>query len=149
VSDISELTALRDRFRNASRNVRRMVMSEMDLAAEDVKMHMREEAPVDTGALRDSIAVVKQGSNYYQIGPVGIDYAAAQEYGAKPHVIIASPGKVLVFNVGGQTRFAKSVKHPGNKPQPYIRPTADWARETIPPRIQVIGRSLLQKNAHA
>lgn len=149
MSDVSELSALRERFHNASRSVRRLVMTEMDQAAEDVKMHMREEAPVDTGALRDSIAVIKQGTDYYQIGPVGIDYAAAQEYGARPHVIVASPGKVLVFNVGGQTRFAKSVKHPGNKPQPYIRPTADWARENIPPRIQVIGRSLLQKNARA
>lgn len=148
MSDFSQLEQLRDRFVRAKQQVRRSVMSEMDKAADDVKMKMRELAPVDTGNLRDSIAVVKMGSNRWQIGPVGVEYAAAQEYGAKPHVIVASPGKVLVFVSGGQTRFATSVKHPGNKAQPYIRPAADWARQNVSKQIQVIGNSMLRKNAN-
>lgn len=144
MSDYRELTALRDRLVNARRSVRRVVMSDMDKAADDVKMKMRELAPVDTGHLRDSIAVVKIGDRY-TIGPVGVDYAAAQEYGARPHVIVASPGKVLVFQAGGETRFAKSVKHPGNKAQPYIRPAGDWAREHLAGKIAVTGASLLKE----
>jgi len=148
VSDFKELTALRDRLVNAKRDIRRAVMSDMDKAADDVKMKMRELAPVDTGHLRDNIAVVKIGDRY-TIGPVGVDYAAAQEYGAKPHVIVASPGKVLVFQAGGGTRFAKSVKHPGNKAQPYIRPAGDWAREQLSKQIAVTGASMLKEKRNA
>lgn len=144
MSDYKELTSLRDRLVNARRTIRRAVMSDMDKAAEDVKMKMRELAPVDTGHLRDRIAIVKIGERY-TIGPVGVDYAAAQEYGAKPHVIVASPGKVLIFQAGGETRFAKSVKHPGNKAQPYIRPAGDWAREQLSNKIAVTGASLLKE----
>lgn len=143
MSEFSELTKLRDQLFRARRGIRGAVMSEMDKAAETVKDKMRELAPVDSGNLRDSIAVVKQGGDRWSIGPVNVPYAAAQEYGAKPHIIIASPGKVLAFQVGGSTRFAKSVKHPGNKPQPYIRPAADWAREQLSEQIQVIGNSML------
>lgn len=146
MSDTSQLSALRDRFTRAKRGIQRAVMSEMDKAAVDVRDHMRQTAPVDTGALRDSIAILKPAQNTWQIGPVGIEYAAAQEYGAKPHVIIASPGKVLVFSMGGKTVYTTKVNHPGNKPQPYIRPTADWARQSLSPRIAVIGNSMLSKN---
>lgn len=144
MSDIRQLTELRDRLKGARQNIRRAVMSEMDKAADDVKMKMREYAPVDTGNLRDSITVVKTGEEY-QIGPVNVPYARAQEYGARPHVIIAKPGRVLVFNVGGQKKFATKVNHPGNKPHPYIRPAADWARQNLPERIAVIGASLLKE----
>lgn len=142
MSDYSQLTALRDRLRRASNSIHRAVNSEMDNLAEDTKMYMYNMAPVDTGRLRDSIAIIKIGDRW-EIGPVGVEYAAAQEYGAKPHVIVASAGKVLVFNVGGQTRFAKSVKHPGNKPHPYIRPAGDWAREQASERIEVLGAAFL------
>ena len=148
MSDYRELTALRDRLVTARTQIRRAVMSDMEKAAESVQMKMRELAPVDTGFLRDNIAVVKNGDRY-TIGPVGVDYAAAQEYGAKPHVIVASAGKVLVFQVGGTTRFAKSVKHPGNKPHPYIRPAGDWAREQLAETIAVTGASLLKGKTNA
>lgn len=144
MSDLSQLTRLKDRLFNASSKVRGEVTDEMDKAAEQVQMKMREFVAVDTGHLRDSIAVVKQGSNHWTIGPVGVPYAAAQEFGAKPHVIIAGPGKVLAFQVGGQQRFAKSVKHPGNQPHPYIQPAKEWARDNLNEKIAVIGTSLLE-----
>lgn len=149
MSDVKEVQDLRDRLIRARQQIRRAVMSEMDKAAEDVKMKMRELAPVDTGNLRDSIAVVKTGSDRWQIGPVNVPYAAAQEYGAKPHLIIASPGKVLVFPMGDKMVFATSVKHPGNKAQPYIRPAGDWARENLSERIRVTGASMLKKRPNA
>jgi HK97 gp10 family phage protein len=145
VSDYRELTALRDRLHAARRDIKRAVNSDMDNAAEDIKMKMRELAPVDTGYLRDNIAVIKTPQQW-TIGPVNVPYARAQEYGSKPHVIIASPGKVLVFQAGGQTRFAKSVKHPGNKPHPYIRPAGDWARENLRKTVAVTGASMLRKD---
>lgn len=143
MSDFRDLATLRDRLRSAKTNVRRVVMSEMDKAADDVKMKMRELAPVDTGNLRDSIRVIKIAGTY-EIGPINVPYARAQEYGAKPHVIVAAPGKVLVFRVGGQTRYATKVNHPGNKAQPYIRPAGDWAKANLPQNIGVAAASLLK-----
>lgn len=143
VSDFKDLISLRDRLMNAKRTIRRAVMSEMDRTADDVKERMRQLAPVDTGNLRDSIAVTKLGDQY-RIGPVNVPYAAAQEYGARPHTIKAAPGKFLVFQVGGKTIFAKTVKHPGNKAQPYVRPTRAWAEEVFKDRVRVVGTDLLK-----
>jgi HK97 gp10 family phage protein len=142
VSDYRELTALRDRLSRAKAQIRTAVMSDMDKAAEQVKEQMRQLVPVDTGTLRDSIAVVKDGSTYH-IGPVGVEYAKYVEYGTKPHVIMAKAGGVLAFQVGGSTRYAKSVKHPGTKAQPYIRPAKQWAIENLTDDIAVTGASLL------
>lgn len=147
MSDYSQLTALRDRLRHASANIMRVARSDMDVAAEQVRDQMRQRAPVDTGNLRDSIAILKIAGRY-EIGPVNVPYAAAQEYGAKPHVIIASPGKVLVFTINGEKKFATKVNHPGNKPHPYIRPAGEWAHENLPEMIAVSGARLLKgKNA--
>jgi hypothetical protein len=49
----------------------------------------------------------------------------------------------LAFQVGGSTRYAKSVKHPGTKAQPYIRPAKQWAIENLTDDIAVTGASLL------
>lgn len=123
-------------------------MSDMDKIAVQVQTRMRELAPVDTGNLRDSISIVKIGDRV-QIGPVGVDYAAAQEYGSKPHVIIARPGKVLVFTMNDKKYFRKSVRHPGNKPHPYIRPAGDWAREQFANQVAVTGASMLKGKKNA
>lgn len=148
MSDYSGLTALRDRLMAAKRDIRRAVMSEMDRTADDVKERMRQLAPVDTGHLRDSIAVVKMGDRYH-IGPVNVPYAAAQEYGAKPHVIVASPGKLLAFPINGKMVYTKQVNHPGNKPHPYVRPAGDWAREVFKDRVKVTGVSMLKGEQRA
>lgn len=143
MSDYSQLQALRDRLANARTKIGSAVASDMDRAAEQVKEQMRQTVPVDTGTLRDSIAVVKDGGKYH-IGPVGVDYAKAVEYGTGPHVIMAHNGGVLAFSMGGSTVFAKSVKHPGTKAQPYIRPAKQWAVEHLSKEVAVTGASLLQ-----
>ncbi len=142
MSDFRELTALRDRLVNAKAKINQAVMSDMDRASEQVKNTMREAVPVDTGTLRDSIAVVKDGPRYH-IGPVGVEYAAHVEYGTRPHVIMARNGGVLAFQVGGNPVFAKSVKHPGTKPHPYVQPAREWAVEHLSKEIAVTGASLL------
>lgn len=144
--DVTQLQKLRDGFRDARENIRRTLMSDLEWGAEQVKLKMRENAPVDTGFLRDNIHVIKIG-NAYEIGPVNVPYARPQEYGAKPHTITAGPGKTLAFMMNGKMVFVKSVKHPGNKAQPYIRPAGDWAREEMPERIKVTGASMLRKKS--
>jgi hypothetical protein len=43
------------------------------------------------------------------------------EAGAKPHPIKAKRVSVLKFNLRGQPMFAKRVKHPGARKQPFLR----------------------------
>lgn len=47
-------------------------------------------------------------------------YVLAHHDGAKPHVIRPRRKKVLKFQAGGRTVFAKKVNHPGNRPNPFL-----------------------------
>jgi hypothetical protein len=80
--------------------------------------------PVDTGNLKMSIKVVVLGRGKLEIGPDTLmaPYAWDVEYGTKPHVIEAKPGKVLRFQVGDRTVYTRRVNHPGTRAQPYVRP---------------------------
>ena len=68
-------------------------------------------------------------------------YAAYVERGTRPHIIRPKNKKVLrwaadgsgrltgAVRAGGQARFAKRVRHPGTKAQPYMVPGARKAVE--------------------
>ena len=73
----------------------------------------------------------------------GARYAAAVEYGTKPHEIRPRRAKALRFPAkgspttlggrvkkGGAFAFAKVVRHPGTKPQPFMVPGAEAAIRT-------------------
>ena len=61
----------------------------------------------------------------WQINPEGHeDIVTFLEFGTAPHVITPkNPGGVLVFEVGGETVFARIVHHPGTKPLGIVRIT--------------------------
>lgn len=61
--------------------------------------------------------------------------AHLQEYGTAPHTITAAPGKFL--NVQG--RPVKSVQHPGQAAQPFMRPAVD---EQLPAVLEAIRTGL-------
>lgn len=48
------------------------------------------------------------------------DYAEAVHNGSGPHTIRPRRKKALRFVVGGQTVFAKSVRHPGTRGRPWL-----------------------------
>lgn len=77
-------------------------------------------APVDTGRLRNSIRVTSNG-NTLTISMV--DYAYFVEFGTPPHTIKPKDKQALKFKAGGENVFAKVVKHPGTRPNPFIRNT--------------------------
>jgi hypothetical protein len=55
------------------------------------------------------------------------EYAPPLEYGASPHVIEGNP--LLYFeNEEGQLISKRSVKHPGNDPNPHWRPAVNEVR---------------------
>jgi hypothetical protein len=41
--------------------------------------------------------------------------------GTRRHIIRAPQNKVLKFQRGGQMVYATQVRHPGTKPNPYLR----------------------------
>ncbi len=74
--------------------------------------------PVDTGRLRSSIKVrsTKKGLIVWMA-----DYGKFVEFGTPPHVIKPTEKKALKFKSGGKVIFAKQVKHPGSRPNPFVR----------------------------
>lgn len=91
-----------------------------------LREEIRRNAPVDSGDLRRSVRVTSRarGDNVSASAKVGNRvawYAHLVEFGTRPHVIKAPPGKGL--NVAGQPR--KEVNHPGIVGKPFIRPALD------------------------
>ena len=77
------------------------------------------------GLLRDSIRIktkLKAGKVTASVVAGGDPYYARfVEYGTKPHIIKAGPGKFLPLGNG----FLKSVQHPGARKRPFMRPALD------------------------
>ena len=114
-------------------------MNEIEIALEkampDIARRMLNElilvCPVDTGRLRNSIKVIPQGKGLFIWM---VDYGEYVEFGQNPHIIKPKSKKALRFEVGRIERlsgkkkgktivFAKEVKHPGTRPNPFIRNT--------------------------
>ena len=87
---------------------------------------MREGAPRRTGRLTSSIHR-EAGRLEAAVGPRA-PYAIYVEYGTRPHVIRPVHARALRFEAGGHIVFAAWVQHPGTRPQPFIRKTAETVR---------------------
>ena len=88
------------------------------------------------GNLSDTAVEIRAG------GTVEVGYAAAVEYGSRPHAIVPRRARVLAW--GGQrtlagglragsrpTNFARRVNHPGTKARPYLFPGMERALDLI------------------
>ena len=85
-------------------------------------------AGIQSGALRNSIDCyftrrgkaleVRVGANPGPGGTVG--YALYHHEGTEPHVIRPVKAKALAFRYKGRMVYAKTVHHPGTKPNPYL-----------------------------
>ena len=53
---------------------------------------------------------------------VPTEYAEAVEFGTAPHIIVPKNKKALAFSMDKKKVIVKKVKHPGTRPQPYMRP---------------------------
>lgn len=76
-----------------------------------------------TGRLQDSTKakVVRLRSGAVLKLTNAVPYAAAIEYGSRPHKITAKAGKTLAFmGRGGAMVFRQSVNHPGNRPYKFL-----------------------------
>lgn len=61
----------------------------------------------------------------------GVDYAVYVEFGTSAHVIRPNGADVLAFESGGETVFAKEVKHPGTPPNGALRAAAKEAMANL------------------
>jgi len=92
---------------------------------------MKEKAPKRTGKLRKSIRKVRRSFEAYVFPTV--PYALYVEYGTRPHLIRPVRASVLRFETrSGEIVYTRLVRHPGTKPQPFIRETAEEVQRRIP-----------------
>jgi hypothetical protein len=101
--------------------------------------------PRKTGNLGRTIRIGTVSDRSVEIqagGSVTAGYAAAVEFGTRPHVIVPRRARVLAW--GGErtlsgrlrsgssaTKFARRVRHPGTRAQPYLRPGLQRALEQV------------------
>jgi hypothetical protein len=76
--------------------------------------NIKAETPVRTGKGKASITAVGPGI-------WGVKYLTYVNEGTKPHTIVPVKAQALRFVVNGRVVFAKSVHHPGNKPNAFVK----------------------------
>jgi len=76
-------------------------------------------APERTGFLRRNIVWSVEGLTGRVISQA--PYSAYVEFGTRPHMIFPRRARVLRFEVGGRTVFARYVHHPGTRGRFFMR----------------------------
>lgn len=101
--------------------------------------------PYTGGQYKQTIEVKRIDGYSGVVGPT-VPYAAAVEYGTKPHVIRPKRAKQLSFKSEGATGWwlhFKKVNHPGTKGQYVVRTSADMMGKEAPPMVQMAIASLV------
>lgn len=101
-------------------------------SAFDIEARAKALAPFETGNLRSLIKTEVSGDGMSATVSVGAEYGADVEYGTRPHIIRPRNASVLAFpGAGGETVFAKEVRHPGTRAQPFMTPAAEQVRPSF------------------
>jgi hypothetical protein len=101
--------------------------------------------PRRTGNLGRTIRVGSLTDRYVEVtagGGKASGYAAAVEFGTKPHIIVPRTKKALAWGgartLGGRLRAGskaefvrRRVRHPGNRAKPYMRPGLQKALQIV------------------
>lgn len=79
-------------------------------------------APFDTGRMKASGGMNVRRTVSTSRGTVSYrtDYATIVHEGSRPHLIRPRRAKALRFRVGGRVVYAKRVRHPGTRSQPWL-----------------------------
>ena len=127
---------------------------------------VKQNIPVEHGALRQSARIttrVRKGevTASVKVGDKNVYYANMVEFGTRPHLISVQDsekgvnkktGKVLsmrtinknVMKIGN-TFVGPTVRHPGARPHPFMRPAADAGFEAAVNAVQAHVRKRLSK----
>lgn len=106
-------------------NLREYIINSLEESGPRIALRLQNElkieCPVDKGRLRASIEVIYVDR---MLKIFAADYIFHVEFGTKPHVIKAKPGKALKFKTSeGKEIIVKQVNHPGTRPNPFVRDT--------------------------
>lgn len=118
-----------------------------DVASREAKLILAAKVkPRKTSNLEHSIHKATVTDRYVEVVATA-NYAAAVEFGTRPHIIVPRrAGGVLAWGgprtAGGRLRikngvqakpehFARRVRHPGTKPKPYLRPGMQKALQIV------------------
>jgi hypothetical protein len=84
------------------------------------------DCPVDKGFMRGQHFMRVEARASQTVGEVEnrAEYAAAVHDGSGPRIIRPRHKRVLKFTVDGRTVFARSVRHPGTRPRPWLQHAA-------------------------
>lgn len=92
----------------------------------DAKRNIERNGNINTGRLKNSITykIISKGSASSTTATirVGASHGIFIEEGTRPHVIRAKYANALRFEVGGEVIYAKEVRHPGTKANPFLKP---------------------------
>lgn len=106
-----------------NRTITNATRTELREASRQVVNRAKVLAPVRTGRLRSSIRA--EPPRIFSLrGSVTVgsdlEYAAMVNDGTRPHIIRPRARQALRFEVGGRIVFAKVVRHPGTRANPFL-----------------------------
>ena len=78
-----------------------------------------------TGALYRSIGYKVASNGYSSKIVINASHGIFIENGTKAHIIKPKRCKALKFTSGGKVIYAKKVRHPGTKANPFLEPALD------------------------
>ncbi len=105
----------------------------LELTGFALQGELKREAPGGkTGDLRKRISAPRRiGGSAFAID-FGVDYWTFVNFGTKPHIIRPRRASVLRFEKEGAIVFAKVVRHPGTKANPFVDRAIDNMFEHLP-----------------
>ncbi|HEX9994494.1 MAG TPA: hypothetical protein VGB14_16310 [Acidimicrobiales bacterium] len=86
-------------------------MTLVEVGGDDMEAELRTAAPYDTGATQ--AATIVEVAGLTATARAATEQAGFTNDGTRPHRIVPRNAKVLAFDVGGVTVFARYVDHPG------------------------------------
>lgn len=141
--DTSELDDLIGDFAKAGPKTEALTRVVVAKVAFDTVAGGQQQAPVDTGNLKNSIGQdIDDDGLGFEAGPTA-NYGGDVEYGSAPHVIRARTKRALFWP--GAEHPVKQVNHPGNAPQPYMRPAFEQATKSLDKVMGQVGKKAIEE----
>jgi len=126
---ITNSAQLQAMFRRAPGVVTSELNRAVPKAAHLVERGAKRRVPVRTGRLRSSIKTFTRPL-MATIRPL-VKYADFVHDGTRAHTIRPKKARALAFKKGGKMIFARGVRHPGTKAQPFMANAVDAGRGAI------------------
>jgi hypothetical protein len=105
----------------------------------------QQDAPVRSGHLRRTLTHRVEANASRGVIGTNARYARTVHEGSKPRVILPkSPTGVLVFTIGGKKIFARHVRHPGTKANPFMTRGLEKSRDRIQLELAGAGQAYLE-----